>query len=191
MLETLTQRDRMIRLLETHTLARASELRAVGIAATTISRAVEDGDVIRVGRGLYQLPDSDMDAALTLAEASKRVPKGTICMISALAYHGLTDQMPRKVWMAIGASGWAPSIEYPKTPKPRAEGWLINFKQNMQADPVAQLNNLFKSQFQSSNIERKQGNQLTSHLKASNCWIAWFTMPRQRRSSSNLRPQRW
>ena len=113
MLEALTQRDRMIRLLEAHTLARASELRAAGIAATTISRAVEDGAVIRVGRGLYQLPDSDMDAALTLAEASKRVPKGTICMISALAYHGLTDQMPRKVWMAIGASSWAPSIEYP------------------------------------------------------------------------------
>jgi len=35
----------------------------------------------------------------------------------------------------------------PKTPKPRAEGWLINFKQSMQTDPVAQLNNLFKSQF--------------------------------------------
>jgi predicted transcriptional regulator of viral defense system len=34
-------------------------------------------------------------------------------MISALAYHGLTDQMPRKVWMAIGAKDWEPSIEYP------------------------------------------------------------------------------
>lgn len=103
----------MIRLLEAHTMARASELKAMGVAATTISRAVEDGDVIRVGRGLYQLPDSGTDAALTLAEAAKRVPKGTICMISALAYHGLTDQMPRKVWIAIAAKAWEPSIEYP------------------------------------------------------------------------------
>jgi predicted transcriptional regulator of viral defense system len=94
-------------------MARASELHVAGIAATTIARAVEHGDVIRVGRGLYQLPDSDMDAETTLAEASKRVPKGTICMISALAYHGLTDQMPRKIWMAIGAKDWEPSIEYP------------------------------------------------------------------------------
>jgi len=108
-----TQRDRMIQLLQDRTMARASELQDAGIAATTIARAVKNGDVIRVGRGLYQLPNSDMDADVTLAEASKRVPKGTICMISALAYHGLTDQMPRKVWMAIGAKDWAPSIEYP------------------------------------------------------------------------------
>lgn len=112
-MEVLTQRERMIRLLQAHTMARGSELKAVGVAATTISRAVKEGDVIRVGRGLYQLPDSDTDPAQTLAEASKRVPKGTICMISALAYHGLTDQMPGKVWIAIGAKSWAPSIEYP------------------------------------------------------------------------------
>ena len=103
----------MIRLLEENTMARASELRAAGVAATTISRAVDDGDVIRVGRGLYQLPDSEVDTSLSLAEASKRVPKGVICMISALAYYGLTDQMPRKVWIAIGAKDWQPSIDYP------------------------------------------------------------------------------
>ncbi len=69
--------------------------------------------VIRAGRGLYQLPDGELDADMTLAEASKRVPKGTIYMISALAFHGLTDQMPPKVWMAIGAKSWKPSIDYP------------------------------------------------------------------------------
>jgi predicted transcriptional regulator of viral defense system len=95
-------------------MARASELNALGVAAATISRAVEDGDVIRVGRGLYQLPNIDADAERPLAEASKQVPKGTICMVSALAYHGLTEQMPRKIWMAIGAKAWAPSIKYPR-----------------------------------------------------------------------------
>lgn len=108
-----TQREKMIQLLEDRTMARASELQVAGVAASTIARAVEHGDVVRAGRGLYQLPDSEMDAEATLAEASKRVPKGTICMISALAYHGLTDQMPRKVWMAIGAKNWEPSIGYP------------------------------------------------------------------------------
>ena len=42
-----------------------------------------------------------------------RIPQGVVCLISALAYHGLTDQMPRKVWMTISAKGWAPSVEYP------------------------------------------------------------------------------
>ena len=35
--------------------------------------------------------------------------------MSALAFHGLTDQMPRKVWIAIGVSSWEPSFEQPKT----------------------------------------------------------------------------
>ncbi len=108
-----TQRDRLTSLLKEQTLARANELRAAGIAAATISRAVAEGEVTRVGRGLYQLPNGKTDAAMTLAEASKRVPKGIICMISALAFHGLTDQMPRKVWIAIGPKDWEPAIEYP------------------------------------------------------------------------------
>jgi predicted transcriptional regulator of viral defense system len=62
---------------------------------------------------MYQLPGSERDLESTLAEASKRVPKAVICMISALAHHQLTDQMPRKVWMAIGAKQWKPSVDYP------------------------------------------------------------------------------
>ncbi len=58
---------------------------------TAIARAAETGDVICVGRGPYQLPDGELDADMTLAEASNRVSKGIICMISALAFHGLTD----------------------------------------------------------------------------------------------------
>ena len=92
---------------------RARDLREEGIAASTIARAVRAGMVVRAARGLYQLPDSELDLESTLAEASKRVPRGVICMISALAFHQLTDQMPRKVWMAIGARDWEPSVEYP------------------------------------------------------------------------------
>jgi predicted transcriptional regulator of viral defense system len=50
-----------------------------------------------------------------LAEVAKRIPKGVIAMISALAFHGLTDQMPRKVWAAIGSSDWSPVPAYPPT----------------------------------------------------------------------------
>jgi len=110
---TATQQDRLIQLLRAHPLARARELKAAGIDAPTIARAVKAGVVVRAGRGLYQLPGSELDLESTLAEASKRVPKGVICMISAFAYHQLTDQIPRKVWMAIGAKDWEPSVDYP------------------------------------------------------------------------------
>lgn len=110
---TVTQRENLIRLLKRRNMARAKELQSSGVAAATIARAVNDGLVVRVGRGLYQLPDAETDTAQNLAEAHKRVPKGVICLISALAYHGLTDQMPRKVWIAIGAKDWQPAVDYP------------------------------------------------------------------------------
>ena len=46
----------------------------------------------------------EIDTKQRLAEAAKRVRKGVIAMVSALAYHGLTDQMPRNIWVAIKAS---------------------------------------------------------------------------------------
>ncbi len=103
-----TQRDQATDLLRNQCIVRLSEFRDAGITAATISRMVEDGDVVRLARGLYQLPDAPLDANHTLAEAAKRVPKGVVCLVSALAFHELTDQLPRAVWMAIGTKDWAP-----------------------------------------------------------------------------------
>ena len=102
-----TQRDQATDLLRNQGIVRLSEFRDAGITAAAISRMVEDGDVVRLARGLYQLPDAPLDANHTLAEAAKRVPKGVVCLVSALAFHGLTDQLPRAVWMAIGTKDWA------------------------------------------------------------------------------------
>jgi len=87
---------------------RLAELRDAGVTAATVSRMERDGEVVRLARGLYQLPDAPLDARHSLAEAAKRLPRGVICLVSALAFHGLTDQLPRKVWMAIGRKDWAP-----------------------------------------------------------------------------------
>ena len=69
---------------------------------------VDDGAVVRLARGIYQLPDAPLDANHTLAVAAKRVPKGVVCLVSALAFHELTDLLPRAVSMAIGTKDWAP-----------------------------------------------------------------------------------
>ena len=103
-----TQRDQATNLLRNQGIVRLSEFKEAGITAATISRMVDDGAVIRLARGLYQLPDAPLDANHTLAEAAKRVPKGVVCLVSALAFHELTDQLPRAVWMAIGTKDWAP-----------------------------------------------------------------------------------
>ena len=109
------QRARMIDYMETHAPARSRYLAPIGVSRTTIARAVADGVVVRIGRGLYQLPDSEPDLHEGLIEIAKLAPKAVICLTSALSFHQLTDQLPRRVWIAIGAKDWAPKIEYPRT----------------------------------------------------------------------------
>ncbi len=48
-----------------------------------------------------------------MAEATRRVPGGVVCLLSALRFHGLTTQNPIEVWMAIDHKGWRPRIEHP------------------------------------------------------------------------------
>src|SRR5690606_26176249 len=108
-----SQPERALALLRRRGLTRLSEFRRAGITAATISRLEANGAITRLARGLYQLADADVDANHTLAEASKLVPKGVICLTSALAYHGLTDQIPARVWLAIGLKDWRPRLTYP------------------------------------------------------------------------------
>jgi predicted transcriptional regulator of viral defense system len=103
-----SQRQIAHALLEEHGIMRLAELCSAGVTAATVSRMTRTGEVIRLARGLYQLPDAPFDTSHSLAEAAKRLPKGVVCLVSALAFHGLTDQLPKKVWMAIGKKDWAP-----------------------------------------------------------------------------------
>ncbi|MEO7208002.1 MAG: type IV toxin-antitoxin system AbiEi family antitoxin domain-containing protein [Steroidobacteraceae bacterium] len=107
-MKAATQLDKALALLQRRGLMRMSEFKRAGITAATITRLEHAGRISRLARGLYQLPDAPVDRNHTLAEASKLVPKGVICLTSALAFHGLTDQMPARVWLAIGPKDWRP-----------------------------------------------------------------------------------
>lgn len=107
------QRNLVLAHLRTMGMARLSELMAHGITAATVSRLEREGTIVRLTRGLYQLPDAPLGIHHTLAEAAKLVPRGVVCLTSALAFHGLTDQIPPKIWMAIGLKAWRPKLDYP------------------------------------------------------------------------------
>lgn len=104
-----TQREQARQFLGTGRIMRLRELVAAGIAATTVSRMERSGEIVRLGRGLYQAADAAFGGDHALAEVAKAIPKGVICLVSSLAFHELTDQMPRKVWVAIGSKDWKPS----------------------------------------------------------------------------------
>jgi predicted transcriptional regulator of viral defense system len=111
--DTSTQRARALALLKRRGMTRLVEFHEAGITAATVSRMEQAGEVVRLARGLYQLADAALDPQQSLAEAARLVPKGVICLASALAFHGLTDQMPSKVWIAIGRKDWRPRVSYP------------------------------------------------------------------------------
>lgn len=110
---TTAQRLRALDLLKTRGMLRLKDFVAEGIGPETLARLVREEAVVRPARGLYQLPDAHVEAAHTLAEAAVLVPKGVICLTSALQYHELTLQMPSAVWMAIDRVAWRPKIDYP------------------------------------------------------------------------------
>jgi predicted transcriptional regulator of viral defense system len=109
-----SQKERLMATLSKRGMARLSELTEAGITAATVSRLERQGAVVRLGRGLYQLPNAPLDANHALAEASKRVPKGVICLVSAAAFHDLTDKIASEVWMAIGPKDWRPRVDTPR-----------------------------------------------------------------------------
>ncbi|MBB3343176.1 type IV toxin-antitoxin system AbiEi family antitoxin domain-containing protein [Luteimonas sp. RC10] len=114
MLSTRTsQRDQALLLLQSRGMVRLREFVGRGITAATVSRMERDGAVVRLARGLYQLPDADLDEQHALAEVAKLIPKGVVCLTSALAFHGLTDQLPARTWVALGRKDWRPSTTSP------------------------------------------------------------------------------
>jgi predicted transcriptional regulator of viral defense system len=75
-----------------------------------VRRLAEAGGLERVGRGLYALPNQGR-ATSGLVIAARRVPNGVVCLLSALQMHGLTTQLPREVWMAIGTRDRRPKTD--------------------------------------------------------------------------------
>ncbi|MCD9032957.1 type IV toxin-antitoxin system AbiEi family antitoxin domain-containing protein [Luteimonas sp. Y-2-2-4F] len=107
------QRDQALSLLRSRGMVRAREFGDAKITAATVSRLEQEGVIVRLARGLYQLADAPLDPQHSLAEVAKLIPKGVICLTSALAFHGLTDQLPARVWVALDRKAWRPRIAYP------------------------------------------------------------------------------
>lgn len=106
-----TQKDKVIELLSGGQVMRSSELTQFGIDRKIIQRMENDGEIIRLSRGLYSLPNAAPSTHYSLLEAQKHIPNGVICLLSALVYHDIGTQNPHLVWMAIPHRSRTPKIE--------------------------------------------------------------------------------
>ena len=94
-------------------LIRTRDALQSGIHRRTLYGLFDDGTLIQLSRGLYQLADLGRPPRARLAEISKKVPHAVICLKSALALHELSDQEPEAVWLAVERKARKPAFESP------------------------------------------------------------------------------
>jgi predicted transcriptional regulator of viral defense system len=94
-------------------ILRTSQANKLGIASVTLSEMVQAGLLIKEGRGLYRLAELPPLSNPDLVQVALRVPQGVICLISALAFHNLTTQIPYRVYLALPQAVKKPRIDYP------------------------------------------------------------------------------
>lgn len=109
----MTTAQRILALAAQQPLVRSRDVEARGIARESLLRLYRSGALDRVSRGVYSLPESPVSEHHSLAVAATRVPRGVICLLSALRFHGLTTQDPHEVWMAIDFKARKPKLETP------------------------------------------------------------------------------
>jgi predicted transcriptional regulator of viral defense system len=98
---------------EHHGLLGTSQAIRLGIAPRTLYSLRDEGVITEVNRGLFRLTAAPPLSHPDLTQVAIKVPKGVICLISALAFHGLTTQVPHEVYLALPNDAEKPRLAYP------------------------------------------------------------------------------
>ena len=110
---SLSKEKNAIRIIKANKgLIRTNEAIKKRIHPRTLYSLRDKGTLEQVSYGLYKLKHNKI-ANPDFVTVSLRVPGGVICLISALAFHRLTTQIPRKIWIAIRRDASKPRIKYP------------------------------------------------------------------------------
>lgn len=80
---------------------RPRDVLPLGITHYQLQQLVAEGQVERVGSGLYRLAAAEATEMETIAMVASAVPHAIVCLLSALRVHELGTQSPRQVWLAI------------------------------------------------------------------------------------------
>ncbi|MEW6088729.1 MAG: transcriptional regulator [bacterium] len=94
-------------------LAGYAEITKAGFNRALIKVSLKSGSIDKVDRGLYRLSEGSTLSNPDFAAVSIRVPKGVICLLSALSFHEATNEIPHQVDIAIPRGAHPNKIEYP------------------------------------------------------------------------------
>ena len=96
-------------------ILRFVEARQGGISPALLCRLRDQGVIQSMGRGLYRLVEGPPLTQPDLVAVARKVPRAVICLISALAFHDLTDEVPHVVEFALPRGSEPPRLDYPPT----------------------------------------------------------------------------
>lgn len=80
---------------------RPRDLISLGASPSYFSHLAQMGFFEKSARGLYTLREYEVTENHGLVEAVLAQPKGVICLLSALNFHGVGTQIPNKIWVAV------------------------------------------------------------------------------------------
>jgi predicted transcriptional regulator of viral defense system len=108
---------KLVSIVERLSIVRARDLVKYRIHPGVLTRAVQRGLIVKVGRGIYTRRNLPMNIEQQILLAMKKVPNGVVCLESALMFHGLVPSGAGTIWMAV----------HPKAKKPVVNGLLMRF----------------------------------------------------------------
>ncbi|MDQ5988416.1 MAG: hypothetical protein CSYNP_04176 [Syntrophus sp. SKADARSKE-3] len=92
---------------------RAKEAAKAHVHSRTISKMLNTGLVTRLGRGLYRFTDKPTLGNPDLATVAMKIPKGVVCLISALSFHEMTTEIPHEIYLALPRGTEPPRLGHP------------------------------------------------------------------------------
>ena len=92
---------------------RTSEALRLGIEPRTLYTLRDAGTLERLARGLYRLADLPPLSNPDLVIVARKIPLGVVCLVSALAFHELTPQIPHAVDVALESGSTRPRLAFP------------------------------------------------------------------------------
>jgi predicted transcriptional regulator of viral defense system len=123
----ITQAERILELVRTKRLVRGTELDRIGIHRMHLKRLVDRGILVQRSRGVYEASKTSVSGHDSVVEVATRVPRATLCLLTALRLHGLTTQNPFEVWIMVDRKARKPSIDYPPIRVVRASGASLSY----------------------------------------------------------------
>jgi len=92
---------------------RMSEAIERGISRYMLYSLRDKRVIEQVSRGVYRLVELPPISNPDLVTVGLRFPNAVICLVSALAYHEITTQVPHSVSVAVSRESRQPSLDYP------------------------------------------------------------------------------